>query len=221
MAKRRTLMSELEPVSDEKWVAALEAKDRYAAGRLKHLVEEENCDRSFLVACLRVIASSNLKGIKKTDADRATQEFQAAARWVRELETSDVGFKIRDAVPGGLADLEAGLEALIRAVNENIPLADCRGPRTRTDARLALVRHVRRKAHRPCDPEVAALVGCTPGAQLKWRDYHREDLKRETVFEREWQAKAKADRWQTLWERASTGPTRHFQLYLSKDPENV
>ena len=58
-------------------------------------------------------------------------------------------------------------------------------------------------------------------ALIQWRARHRKLLDEETAFERERRAKARDDRRRALWERVSAGPTQHFQLYLSKDPENV
>ena len=219
MAKRRTLMSNLVPVSDDEWMAALKRDRPWAIQALERLVKK-GCTRSFVVACLRVIECANLKGLKRKDIERATQEFQAAARWIGEIEASDLGFKLREQVPGGLTDLEVGLRALIRAAEQNISLADRRGARTRDDCLAALVRHVHRKVGQFRDAEVSSLVGTTEQAHSKWRKRHREALKRTTVFEREWRARAKADRWQVLWEGVQPKSESHFVLHLVRDAED-
>lgn len=219
MAKRRTLMSHLDPVSDEKWMAALKRDRPWAIQALERLVKKR-CDRSFVVACIRVFECANLTRLKRKDITRAKQEFQAAARWIGEIEASDLGFKLREKVPGGLAELEVGLRALIRAVEQNISLADRRGARTRDDCRAALVQHVRENAKQYRDGEVSSLLGTTEQAHSKWRKRHREALKQPTVFEREWRARAKADRWQAWWEGAQPQSDQRFLLYSFKDAED-
>ena len=158
------------PGGDDAWVAAAKAV-REDALRALNFLAKKGCDRSFLIACLRAIAWADLPRLSKDDVKEAMRDLHRAAEWTRRLEGSDLGFRIRAALPEAMADLESDLDGLARAVEQNLSLADRRGARTRPDCLAALVRHVERIVKESRDEEVSTLVSAAP--EIEARLWHK------------------------------------------------
>ena len=169
MAQSRKSNSNLVSVSDEEWVAAAEVICEEALECLDFLVEK-GCDRSFLIACLRAIAWAELPRISKKEIEQAVQDLRTAAEWIRRLEGSDLGYRIRSVAPGVMTNLETGLDGITGAVEQNVSLADRRAARTRDDCVAALVRHVEHHVKLSRDNEVASMVSGAPKIEAAlWR----------------------------------------------------